>query len=366
MQLVISIYDSLGNPYYAGGGPVVLQHVARRLSARYSVTVLTGAYPGAQDREEQGITYRHIGLPDRISSLTSFQFLLPYYARTLSYDLWLESFTPPFSTAFLPLVTRKPVVGLAHILSGPIMAAKYHLPFDWYERAGLRLYRQVIVPTPEVAEGIRNANPQAEVTVIPNGVDTIDFSPLPPPERYILFLGRIDWRQKGLDMLVKAYALVKDGIEAKLYIAGHGTEAEETYLRDLIHRNGLRDRIVLKGRVDGDTKLALLANAEFVAIPSRYEGMSLVALEAFSFRKPVVCFDVPGFRWIEHDGPVLKAKPFHLHDYAQLMLVLTTDPDRRERMGREAGELVRDYSWERTTAAYEDVISACLQRTECG
>lgn len=362
MRVVLSIYDSPENPYYAGGGPVVLDHIANRLKSRYKVTIVSGNYPGASDFEKDGVLRRFIGLPDRFSSLISYQFLLPYYAAAMNYDLWLESFTPPFGPACLPLVTRKPVLGLAHLLCGTVMKQKYGIPFDLYEAAAMRLYPTIIVPTEEVAEGARAITPKSKIVVIPNGVDMPSFCPISPSERFILFLGRLDWRQKGLDMLVRAYAAVSDRIPQKLYIAGHGTARDEEMLTNLIRVNGLESRVVLKGRVSGADKQALLASAELVVIPSRYEGMALVVLEAFAHRKPVICFETAGFGWFKHGVEGLKARPFSVSDYAQLLLTAAADDQLRRRMGQNAAKLVRNYSWERTAAAYEDVISTCLQR----
>ncbi len=360
-RLVISIYDSFHNPYYSGGGPVVVHEIAKRLAGKFSITVLTGNYPGANDFQLDGVDYKHIGLEDWFSSLTSFQFLLPYQLRHETFDVWMESFTPPYSTAFLPLFTRKPVIGLAHILSGEVMKSKYGLPFDLYEKAGLRLYKQVIVPTKQLADEIHKTSSNTQTIIIPNGVEHRTFSPTPADHRYMLFLGRLDWKQKGLDMLIKAYALVKERTPFKLYLAGHGTNKEIEFLRDLIHQNNLDSYIILKGRVEGDEKHQMLANADFVVIPSRYEGMSLVALEAFAYKKPIVCFDIPGFSWVENSQVALKAKPFDLHHYAQLLVVMGQEENTRMQMGERAYNLVKEYSWEQTAKQYEDSISACLQ-----
>ncbi len=360
-RLVISIYDSFHNPYYSGGGPIVVHEVAKRLTGKFSITVLTGNYPGAKDSQIDGVIYKHIGLEDWFSSLTSFQFLLPYQLGKEQFDVWIESFNPPYSTAFLPLFTNKPVIGLAHILSGEVMKAKYGLPFDIYEKAGLRLYKQVIVPTEQLASDIQKTSPKTQTVIIPNGLVHRDLPPVPSSEHYMLFLGRLDWKQKGLDMLIKSYALIKDRIPYKLYLAGHGTDNEIAFLRELIHKNNLEEYIILKGRVEGDQKDMMLANTDFVVIPSRYEGMSLVALEAFAYKKPIVCFDIPGFQWVEHPRIALKAKPFDLHEYAQLMVVLAREENTRLEMGERAYNLIKEYNWDRTAKNYEDFISACLQ-----
>jgi hypothetical protein len=58
-----------------------------------------------------GVEYRKVGfyfLGPRITQLI-YQLILPFKAF-IKHDIWVESFTPPFSTAFLPIFTRKPVI----------------------------------------------------------------------------------------------------------------------------------------------------------------------------------------------------------------------------------------------------------------
>ncbi|MBX7180163.1 MAG: glycosyltransferase, partial [Saprospiraceae bacterium] len=121
-------YDDIKNPYYGGGGALAVHEVAKRLAARqHEVLVLTGKYPGCKDEIIDGVQYKRIGfhlLDARVGQL-AFHFSLPWYAARLQYDIWVESFTPPFSTALLPLFTNKPVVGLTHLLGGKAMKLKY-------------------------------------------------------------------------------------------------------------------------------------------------------------------------------------------------------------------------------------------------
>ena len=42
-QVVISIFDGPGNPYYGGGGAAVVEMIAGRLAANFDVTVVTAA-----------------------------------------------------------------------------------------------------------------------------------------------------------------------------------------------------------------------------------------------------------------------------------------------------------------------------------
>ena len=139
--------------------------------------------------------------------------------------------------------------------------------------------------------------------MIPNGIDLPDRAidptgPDSPSETDVadgpvLFLGRIDVRQKGLDLLLAA---VRADPTIRLDVAGSGTAAEEARLRELV--GGLEDRVRLLGRVEGEAKEELLRGASVMVVPSRYETFCLTALEAMAHGRPVITFDLDRLGWI--------------------------------------------------------------------
>src|ERR1019366_3750593 len=168
-----------------------------------------------------------------------FRLLLAGAARRITHDMWIESFIPPFSTSFIPLVTTRPVISLVR-----------------------------------------------------NGVDLPDEPPPPGEGQHILVLGRIDVNQKGLDLLLAAIALAKPRLP--VLVAGAGCPAEERKLFRLIEQTcGPVARV---GQVSGPAKEALLRDCAFLVLPSRYETFGLSALEAMAWGKPVVHFDLPRLR----------------------------------------------------------------------
>ena len=101
-----------------------------------------------------GVRYRYLPVNwagPRAGQLL-FHALLPLAARRIPHDLWIESFTPPFSTSFIPLFSPGPVVGFAQNLSGREMSQRYKFPFFLIERLGLRCYRDVVVLNPADAQ----------------------------------------------------------------------------------------------------------------------------------------------------------------------------------------------------------------------
>src|SRR5687767_3247856 len=138
-NVVLSIFDDVGNPHYGGGGATVAHEVATRLAKDHRVTVYTGSYRGASSRDRDGVRYVFlpVGWAGPRAGQILFQLLLPFVALAKRPDLWIESLTPPFSVSLLPLFCRAPVIGLAQMLGAVDMARKYRLPFPLVERRGL-------------------------------------------------------------------------------------------------------------------------------------------------------------------------------------------------------------------------------------
>ena len=135
--------------------------------------------------------------------------------------------------------------------------------------------------------------------VIPNATPFEVDDPAPLDSRTILAAGRFT-HQKGFDRLVSAYApLAESHPDWQLHLYGHGE------LWDRISRQveelGVGDRIQLKG-ITSEFE-AVLRNAAVYAMSSRFEGLPMVLLEAFSKGVPPVSFDCPeGPRQLIQDG----------------------------------------------------------------
>src|SRR5262249_24574702 len=197
-------------------------------------------------------------------------------------------------------------IGLVQMLSATDMARKYRLPFPLIERRGLALYRHFVVLNETDRTTVSRYNMHVTPVLIPNGVTRPDLADADfGAGEHILFLGRIEVRQKGRDLLLAAVAQTPPSLP--VVIAGSGTPVEERKLREAVRRAGHPVRLV--GRVGGRRKHELLRDCAFVVLPSRFETFSLAALEAMAYGKPVVCFDLPRLAWIRPDcagrGPAL-------------------------------------------------------------
>ena len=138
-----------------------------------------------------------------------------------------------------------------------------------------------------------------KIVVIPNGIDVqqypaprADLRPLGvlPSRRALLFVGRLE-EQKGVAELVDhAPQLLARLPKHDLLLVGQGPLAATIHRR--IGQLQLSERVHLLGWRDDVPNL--LAAADALLVPSRWEGMSNVVLEAIASRLPVVAFDLAG------------------------------------------------------------------------
>ncbi len=139
-----------------------------------------------------------------------------------------------------------------------------------------------------------------KVVVIPNGIDPDEYSGLVVPNietvqeklalpraPYILFLGRLS-EIKGPDLLLDAFIRVADQVpRTDLVFAGPDGGMRQALI-ERIRRSQLAGRVHFTNYIGGSDKVALLRNAELLAIPSRREAMSIVVLEAGICGTPVL------------------------------------------------------------------------------
>lgn len=364
-HIVISSYDDLKNPYYAGGGAVILDIISRELAKHYRITVLTGHFPDAKNHTKNNITYKYLGtsiLGPKLGQLT-YLFLLPIYAKTMTFDVWLENFTPPISTAFLPLITKKPIVGMAHMLAGEDMTRKYHLPFFLLEKISLRIYNYIIVLSKYYEEKIKKINKNVKIFTIPNGVESVPISKSKKIKEYFLFLGRIEINQKGIDLLIESYKKIKQNFRLPLIIAGGASESELKKLNKLMRNSGFQESIKYIGKISGFTKQQTISNAKALIIPSRFETFPRVALEALAQKIPLVGFDIPGLSWVPKTC-MRKATAFQPESLAHELEQIVLNRSETNKMINKAFLLTKKFTVENMVKGYLSAIQTVLNENK--
>ena len=337
----------------SGGGSVRTRELDRRLAERHEIVALTAGYPGASERFEDGVRYIPIGTrsgtkADRLAYFAA----LPRHVRRIPHDLVLDEFSAPFSVSLAPLYTRKPVVASVQWMFAESMWERYRLPFHVVERHGLRLYDRFIAVSEWLAGEIRRRRPGAAVRAIPNGVEPLAFEAVPDATGALVFVGRLDIPHKGLDLLVDAYARVREALgEAAppLHLVGDGPD--EPAVRRLVAERGLEGHVRFRGRVDGAEKYALMAGARAIVMPSRWETFGMVAAEGLATGAAVVAFDVGPLREVVGDHGTLAAGVDADTFAAAVLDVLARPQHDGDREARRAW--ARRYDWDRLAGEQE-------------
>lgn len=359
-KIAIIDMDNLKNVHWGTGQARATREIFKRLSDKYDIEIYCSKYPGYQDYEECGIKHIHVGIEHKNPQLTNLIFVLniPFLVRTIKADIIIENFNAPASVSFSPVFTKLPVIAIPTMFNAMEFTKKYHFPFHWIEAFGLKFYKYMTAYSDIDSAKIKRLNPEIIQRNIPVGVGEEFFAIEHNKPKHILFLGRLDIYQKGVDLLIEAYAEVKDSIGYPLVIAGHGSDEEK--LKAMVKKFGLEDRVTFAGSTYGDKKMQLISDALFVAFPSRHDELSLWALEALASGMPIVSFDLPEGRWMT-DKVALKAKPFDTDEYAKL-LVKASEPVLNNKMRNEARAFAKQYSWDKVTGQFDSFISEILTK----
>ncbi len=209
------------------------------------------------------------------------------------------------------------------------------------------------------------------VLVIPNGADPPDvereaevakrwrerFLPTPLKPLWVV-AGRLE-EQKGHDVLFEALArLVAQRMDFTLAVAGEGSR--RGWLEQQALSRGLAPRVQFVGQLDDVG--GLLAAADAVLLPSRWEGLPLVLLEAMARGRPIVASAVGGVPDAIEDGVHgTLVPPDDPEALAQALERLHRSADRAWRLGRSAALRARErYTWRAVVDEFEAVYDEVL------
>jgi len=181
---------------------------------------------------------------------------------------------------------------------------------------------------------------------------------------YLLFVGRLRLR-KGVEVLLHALAALRArGIAATLAIAGDGEH--RAAVERAVAALELGGAVELLGRCDAARIARLLAGARALVVPSIYEGMPLVVLEAMAAGVPVVASSVSGIPEVVVDGEtgwlVTPEDPAAL---AAALAVALEDPAEAARRGAAGRRRVEErYRPEAVARIWEAAVRATGKLSE--
>ncbi len=261
--------------------------------------------------------------------------------------------------------------GVAHVVSGIRVAERgrgWHLRMArWTDRW---VQRHVCVSQSVCDFSAREGGlPARKLVVIPNGVDSARFAaavPCPltafrvaPERKLLLYIGRLD-EQKQLPWLFELLPTIFERLpNHDLLVVGTGPQrallermTAERHLAHRVHFAGFRSDVA-----------EILAASELLLLPSRWEGMPNVILEAMASGKPVVATAVEGVvELLGTDGASLQSvSPGDSETFVSKVVAIASNGTLAARLGQQNRDrAVQKFSFDSMVAAYMGLYDTLL------
>ena len=192
-------------------------------------------------------------------------------------------------------------------------------------------------------------------SVIHNGLEIPAEVPAPLPfeSPQLLCLGRLA-PQKGFDVAIAAVASLRSRFpHLRLIIAGDGLERDA--LAQQVTACGLSQAVEFSGWIAPEQVFSLINTATAVLMPSRWEGLPSVALQAGAMARPVVAARVGALPEVIVDQQTgLLIEPDDSEQLSKAITFLLDHPDVARRLGQAARQRVQDvFSMEQCVGAYD-------------
>jgi glycosyltransferase involved in cell wall biosynthesis len=274
--------------------------------------------------------------------------------------------------------TSHPAVGRAARQGGITLLACPHDPYTpelfrerrvlktvyWYLREApfLRRMRAIHVLAPSHTQYLRDRRIGVPVFAIPDGLDEVQIEPFDDPiaegpdpdavapgidsELRLFYFGRWDVYNKGLDILLEAIA-AEGSVPSSvtLQIAGNGSHRDRRRLERLIASHGLEARASVVGFLP-DVRSAV-RSADFVILPSRFDGFAQSVTEALALGTPVIVSNRAGSsEYFGREDGALVTEPDVASLVRTLRVAIGSRRALREAASAGRARLAREFNWD--------------------
>jgi len=199
--------------------------------------------------------------------------------------------------------------------------------------------------------------------VVPNGINTDIFHPLPQVKRadnQLIVTNSADTPLKGLKYLLLAVAALRKSRPVKLTVIGKPKPGGS--IERLVKDQALEDCVTFTGRIDEKDFADYYARSTLAVVPSLYEGFGLPAGEAMACGVPVISTTGGALPEVVGDAGVLVA-PGDSAALARAITELLDNPDKRLALGKAGYErVIKHFTWRacalKLTDIYHEAIHA--------
>ena len=235
----------------------------------------------------------------------------------------------------------------------------------FFEKRMYRMVNKIICVSNDTRQSLLdNYNIRKEKTmVIPVGIDETKFAPGTGKRQHstLLFVGRLHWRKDPIT-LIRAFDKIQEEFpQAQLLIVGMGSLKNE--IERFVKLRKLNN-IHLLGYVSEEKLVQLYHTATVMVIPSQFEGLGIVGIEALAIGIPVVASNAVGLREvISHEETGLVFQVGNHDDLAEKLRRILLDDKLREQLSEKTPLIARQkYAWSRILrkfiTAYECLLGS--------
>ena len=228
----------------------------------------------------------------------------------------------------------------------------------------------VIAPSAGLRRVLIDLGVDAEIAVVPNGVELEPFQSRTPVPRDslglregdlgLVYVGRLGL-EKNVAFLLQTFAGVRSAApNVRLIIVGGGPESDN--LRDLAAELGVADSVHFTGPVAYDAVPGLLAAADAFVTASVSEVHPLSVIEAMATGLPVVGIEGPGVGDTVTDGVDGFLSTYDSAAFSAKLTRLVLDEPLRRRMGQAAAATAQSYDIRRTSGRVQELYRGLLER----
>jgi glycosyltransferase involved in cell wall biosynthesis len=238
---------------------------------------------------------------------------------------------------------------------------------NWCRRISQRVYRssrRVICVSEHVRERVlEGTGPTCRTSVVYNGVDPQVFSPGTDgasASPLVLSVGNLI-PIKGHELLIRAVAALAVEFPAlALQIIGDGPQ--RAHLESVVQGLKIADRVRFLGRKSRQEVAAAMQGCTVFALPSRYEGLGCVYLEAMSVGKPVIGCREQGISEVIRQGSNgFLVGPSNEKELTLALGMLLRDEVRRRNLGAAARDTILErYTLEQQAEGLVRIYRECV------
>jgi glycosyltransferase involved in cell wall biosynthesis len=358
LKILHFCYDHPDNPWCGGGGARRTWAINKHLSNKHDITVCCGSFPHSKNQMGP-FKVQFLGKSNRYPESRLKYIFLSKKINIEDYNLIVDDFS--YYSPVLYKKTMKPIVTIVHSNHG-IKALKFHPVYGLFSLISQYIFlprkKNVIL----VSNHLRSAvNSGAFMDTIGQGVEIPEGLP-PSDEQFVLYIGRLDVKIKGIDLLLEAWPKIKKKNKTlPLVIAGSGDSEKVISLIKKYNAENIR----LAGNLNHFEALSMIQKAAFVCIPSRMEGSPLVAYESMALGKPIVGSSIPALKEIvPHNVAGLLFKSESTKDLLNAIETLIENLEIRKRLAKGACDEGEKYKWSEVAKRQESFYFRVLDRNK--